>query len=196
MSQADKAAAATALESMVDRGSNRVIDALTAQIQHIAVGLAKVEQQMVVITKLLEEGGAKKNPRAKAKAAETGEQPAAAAADPSTPNETAEVAAPTIAGSFPHNSFNWFTREFKTNEKLREKCLTPTTIELMKDEEAINKKKTKEEKYTPQAKWLWIYFKKNDEAMHKELLAQFAAAKQAHDNAKKPAAEKKEAVTP
>lgn len=185
----------------VEESNTNFAEKLTLQLQGLAVQLGQVELQLKTINKLMEEGGAKvSKPRTK-KATADATAPAAGTEAPSpAPAAGADAAVPTTPvgddQKFSPNAYHWFTKMFKNDATFRAKYLTPAALELMKNDANINKKKTEAEKCAPQAKYLWTHYKTNDKVTYDALNEEFNAAKAAHENAKKPAAQQKEPDSP
>lgn len=183
----------------VEESNTNNAEKTTLQFQSLAVQIGQVELQLKTISKLLEEGGAKvSKPRVKKAAADAtapADTPSPAPADANGGN--APAAAPVADDlKFSPNAYHWFTKMFKSDAAFRAKYLTPAALELMKDDPNITKKKTDAEKCAPQAKYLWTHYKTNDKATYDALNEEFTAAKAAHENAKKPAAQQKEPNSP
>ncbi len=185
----------------VAKYASEIKEHVTARSQDLQIQVGQLEVQMRALAQAFAEGSASKaKPRAKKAAAE----PAGAAAptdniaaNAANAADVAEAPAEAVPGKrFAANSYNWFTAKFKSDANFRAKHLTEANLELMKNEEAIAKKKTDAEKIAPQAKFLWSYYKIKDVAMHKELTAQYEAEKEAHDKTGKPVQQVKEENSP
>jgi hypothetical protein len=193
-----------AITVSVEAGNAGLKDFMTTQIQALQIQIGELQVQVRTLTKAFEEGGAAKPKGRTKKAAEPtpgavvtpGADAAAATADAAAPATTA-AAAPPDAGEkkFPPNAYNWFMKKFKEDAAFRARYLTPAALDLMKNDELIQKRKTDSEKIAPQSKFLWTHYRANDPATHKELNAQFEAERDAN-KAGKPVQQTKEAATP
>lgn len=170
---------------------NRQSETNQLQLQALQVQLGQVELQLRTVIKLLEEGGATKPKTRTKKTAET--VPEA----PSPVVETAPAPAPVEGTTFTSkNPYHWWVKEFKDNAAFRGKYLTPAALDLMKDDQTINKKKTDAEKHAPQAKVLWNHYKQNDKTTYDAIVAQFKEAERLHNEANKPVPQQKEPNSP
>lgn len=194
-----------AITVSVEAGNAGLKDFMTTQIQALQIQIGELQVQVRTLTKAFEEGGAAKTKGRTKKAAEPGAaapvtpgaDTAAAPADAAAPAPAAAAAAAPDAGEkkFPPNAYNWFMKKFKEDAAFRAKYLTPAALDLMKNDELIQKRKTDAEKIAPQSKFLWSHYRANDPATHKELNAQFEAERDAN-KAGKPVQQTKEAATP
>jgi hypothetical protein len=187
------------IQVSMDTAMVGVKDHITARIQDLQIQVGQLELQVKTLTTAIAEGAATKAKARPKKAADAAPPVAAEAGGAEAAADAPVVEAAGDGKKFPANPYIWFTAKFKSDAAFRAKHLTAANLELMKNDEVIAKKKTDAEKVGPQAKYLWNHYKAKDAAVHKELIAQCDAEREAHDKAHKPAAaaqQAKEANSP
>jgi hypothetical protein len=125
---------------------------LTAVQQVLQVDIGEISQRLKVLEQLLSTEKAK--PRKVKKVDEP------AGAPPAATGETAPAGTPPAAavGAGPitgNSAYTVFTKRYREDAEFRTSFLTPEWIAEMDTVENIAKKKTPEQKLTPQAQWVW-----------------------------------------
>ncbi len=162
---------------------------LTAVQQVLQVDIGELSQRLKVIEQLLSTEKAK--PRKAKKADEpAGAPPAVAGEAPPAGAPPAAAGAGPITGN---SAYTVFTKRYREDAEFRALFLTPEWIAEMDTVENIAKKKTPEQKLTPQAQWVWNKLKATQDPRHAKMEADFKAAKAPKKDAVAPTQQKEEA---
>jgi hypothetical protein len=163
---------------------------LTAVQQVLQVDIGEISQRLKVLEQLLSTEKAK--PRKVKKVDEPAGAPPAATGEtaPAGTPPAAAVSAGPITGN---SAYTVFTKRYREDAEFRASFLTPEWIAEMDTVENIAKKKTPEQKLTPQAQWIWNKLKTTQDPRHARMEAEFKAAKAPKKDAAAPTQQKEEA---
>lgn len=184
---------AVVFKPMLDEIKKELKEHNVSTSQDVLVAIGRLETRIDILEKLVSE---KRKPTATRGEKKTAGVAEGAAATPAA--NDAPIAPPAGAQkNFAVNKLVYFREQFKTDANFRAKYVTPELQELMDKDPLITGKAKEDQKLVAQATFCWNYFKTNTkdgaaDAIEKE----YAAAKQAHEAANKPAQQQADPRTP